>query len=168
MEEKMNKRQLLESIQQARAKLEQTVAAVPQSRMATPGANEENSVKDLLAHISTWERRMIIWLKESLQDREPEMLPSGMTWDDLDRWNEETFNQQRGLELAKVLEEFQASYAAALKIVEGIDERVLFDPDRFPWRNGHPLWEMVSANMDWHYLEHEESIRTWLDSLEEK
>jgi hypothetical protein len=168
MEEKMNKRKLLESIQQARAKLEQTVAAVPQSRMVIPGVDGENSVKDLLAHISTWERRMIVWLKETLQDREPEMLPSGMTWEDLDRWNEETFEQQRGLELAKVLKEFHASYAAALKIVEDIDERVLFDSERFPWRNGHPLWELVSANMDWHYPEHEESIRTWLASLEEK
>jgi hypothetical protein len=168
MEEKMNKSKLLESIRQAHAKLEQTVAAVPQSRLLVPGVEGENSVKDLLSHISTWERRMIVWLKESLQDREPEMLPSGMTWDDLDRWNAETFEQQRGLELERVLKEFRASYAEALRIVEDIDEQMLLDPDRFPWRDGHPLWEMVSANMDWHYPEHEKSIRTWLETVEKK
>ncbi len=166
MEIELDKRKLLKSIQEARAKLEQTIAAVPQSRMLTSGVEGDNSVKDLLAHIGIWERRMIDWLKETLQDREPEMLPSGMTWDDLDRWNDATFEQLRGVELAMVLKEFHASYAAARSIVEDIDEDVFFDPDRFPWRKGKPLWEMVSANMDWHYLEHEESIRAWLESPE--
>jgi len=164
MSEKMDKRKLLQSIKEARAKLEETVALVPEKWILEPGVEDGNSVKDILSHISIWERRMSDWLEETLQDKEPEMLPAGMTWDDLDRWNDETTLSLRDRTLSDVLQEFDASYRDALRAVEAASEEALVDPDRFPWRNGKPLWEMVSANMDDHYQEHEKSIRAWLES----
>lgn len=165
MSETMEKRILLQSIRDARTQLETTLAAVPEEQMLQAGVEDDNSVKDLLAHISVWERRMIEWLGVTLRDREPEMLPEGMTWDDLDRWNEETTLSLRDRPLSDVLEEFSASYQDALHAVEQAPENALIDPNRFAWRNGKPLWEMISANMDWHYLEHEKSIRAWLESF---
>ena len=164
MDGKMDKRKLLRSIRDTRSKLEETVDAVPQERLTVSGVEGPYSVKDLLAHISIWERRMIRWLSETLQDKEPEMLPEGMTWDDLDRWNEQTFLELRDQTLEHVLDEFRASYRDALIAVEAAPEDDLIDPDRFAWRQGRALWELVSANMDWHYVEHEETIRTWLES----
>lgn len=163
----MDKRKLLQSIRDARMQLETTIAAIPEAQMVRASVEGGNSVKDLLAHISIWERRMIEWLSVSLQDREPEMLPEGMTWDDLDQWNEETTLSLRKRSLLDVLEEFGASYQDALRAVEETAEETLIDPHRFAWRDGKPLWEMISANMDWHYLEHEKSIRAWLESLTE-
>lgn len=164
MNEKMDKQKLLQSIRDARERLEEIVTAVPRERLMNPGVEGSYSVKDLLAHISVWERRMIGWLADILQDKEPDMLPPGMTWDDLDRWNEETFLECRHQVLDDVLDEFHTSYRDALKAVEDASEDDLIDPDRFAWRQGRALWELVSANMDWHYVEHDETIRAWLES----
>jgi hypothetical protein len=49
------------------------------------------AVKDILAHISIWEGRMVRCLEEAIRGEVPQMLPPGMTWDDLDLWNEQDF-----------------------------------------------------------------------------
>jgi hypothetical protein len=51
-----------------------------------------------------------------------------------------------------------------MKVVEDTPEDD-FDPHRFPCRNGEPLWKTVAANTWWHYEEHRQSIRTWLEKL---
>jgi hypothetical protein len=129
--------------------------------MTEPGVTGTWSVKDLLAHITVWEQRMVGWVAESLRDRVPQQLPSGMTWDDLDQWNEQTYRESRDKPLDQVLTEFDRSYSQALEAVKAAPETELIDPDRFPWREGKPLWHMVAANTCWHYKEHREEIETW-------
>ncbi|NIS79052.1 MAG: ClbS/DfsB family four-helix bundle protein [Anaerolineales bacterium] len=162
----MDKAKLMASILAAREKLETTLSRVQEEQMTVPGAIGEWSVKDLLAHISVWERRMTLWLETTMRGEVPEMLPPGLTWDDLDQWNEQTYLELRDKPLEDVLLEFRASYDEALATVETVVEEDLIDPHRYSWRQGTPLWEMVAANMHWHYDEHEESISAWLGDPE--
>lgn len=166
MNDWMDKGQLLSEIVSARAKLEKTLSEIPPDRLTVPGVESDWTLKDLMAHISVWERRMTEWLDVTLRDEQPGMLPAGMTWDDLDRWNEQTYFELRDKPLEEVLTEFTASYEQALAAVQRTPQDALADPDRYPWRKGVPLWEMVAANMHWHYDEHEQSIRTWLEQSE--
>ncbi len=165
MEEQMTKVNLLESIETHRQELEGTLAEIPVDQMTSPGVIGEWTVKDVLAHLTIWERRMTRWLRETAQDQEPRMLPTGMTWDDLDLWNEQTYLENRDRSLDDVLADFQASYPQALQIVTTFPEKDLLDPDRYVWRAGRPLWHIVAANTFWHYDEHNQSLRTWLASL---
>lgn len=167
MEERMDKAKLMTLILATREKLETTLSRVHKDQLIIPGAVWEWSVKDLLVHISVWERRMTHWLEVTLRDEVPEMLPPGLRWDDLDQWNEQTYLEHRDTALENVLLEFKASFDEALATVEATSEEDLIDPHRFAWREGKPLWEMVAANMNWHYEEHEQSISTWLGESEE-
>lgn len=166
MEEQMSKSELLQRIQSERQRLEATLAQLSANQMTTPGVNDQWSIKDILAHITAWERRMVRWLEEAVRGEVPEMLPAGMTWDDLDEWNEQTYLDNRDRPLAEVLANFKSSYPQALKAVEAVSEEDLIDPHRFEWRAGKPLWEMVAANTFWHYKEHNKSIRIWLEGVE--
>jgi hypothetical protein len=89
-----------------------------------------------------------------------------MTWDDLDEWNEQTYQKHRLRPLEEVMADFQLSYPQALQAVHEVSEPDLIDPQRFVWREGRPLWVMVAANTSWHYKEHNESIRNWLEGLD--
>ena len=91
MEENMTKEKLIQEIRSERTRLEKTLEKVPQQQMVTPGVFDEWTVKDFLAHITVWEKRMIAWLEQTVRDEVPEMLPPGLTWDDLDQWNEQTY-----------------------------------------------------------------------------
>lgn len=165
MDEQMSKEKLLTEIQREREQLESTLAQISHQQMVTPGVVDDWTVKDLLAHITVWEQRMIRWLADSVNDIQPQMLPPGMTWDDLDEWNEQTYQEHRQQSLEEVLAEFAESFPQAVSAVQDISEVDLVDPDRFSWREGRPLWVMVAANTYWHYKEHNESLEAWLDAI---
>lgn len=166
MEEQMSKPKLLEQIRVERQHLEKTLTMINEQQMVVSGVMDEWTVKDVLAHITIWEQRMIRWLEQTVRDEVPEMLPPGMTWDDLDQWNEQTYQKHRHRELDVVLADFELSYPQALSAAQDISEEDLIDPDRYAWRDGRPLWVMVAANTSWHYKEHEETITTWLKGLD--
>ena len=165
MDEDMKKTKILEHIQVERARFEGTLAKLSEAQMLIPGVIEGWTVKDLLAHITVWEQRMVHWLAETVRGKEPQMLPPGMTWDDLDEWNEQTYQKHRAHPLDMVLTDFALSYPQALEAAQEISEEDLIDPHRFSWRKGEPLWVMVAANTFWHYKEHDESIKSWHEGL---
>ena len=166
MEEQMSKSKLLQEIQGERQRLEKTLAMVNEEQMLIPGVIDEWTVKDILAHITVWEQRMVRWLGEAMSGEEVHMLPDGMTWDDLDDWNVQTYQEHLYRPVEQVLADYELSYPQALKAAKEVPEQDLIDPDRFDWREGDPLWVMVAANTFWHYKEHEESIRAWLEKLD--
>ncbi len=165
MEQQMSKTKLMEEIQVERQHLEKTLGKITEQQMLTPGVMDGWTVKDLLAHITVWEQRMVAWLEQTLRGEVPEMLPPGMTWDDLDQWNEQTYQKHRMRDLDEVLADFKLSYPQALSAAQNIPEEDLIDPDRYAWREGRPLWVMVAANTSWHYKEHNDSINAWLKGL---
>jgi hypothetical protein len=166
MEQQMSKEQLIDEIQIERLHLEKTLEKISAQQMITPGVMDNWTVKDLLAHITVWEQRMVRWLEQTVRDEVPEMLPPGMTWDDLDQWNEQTFQKHRHRDLDDVLTDFELSYPQALSAAQAISDEDLIDPDRYAWRVGRPLWVMVAANTSWHYKEHKETLTSWLEGLD--
>jgi len=160
--EQLSKEEILNRIVHERKLLENVLEELETSQMSLPGVEGEWSVKDILAHLNTWVWRMVGWAKEA-QDGETPMMPArGMTWDDLDLLNDQTYQANRDRPLNEVLAEFHLAHEEALRLVNSISEEDLTDPQRFPWRNGRPLWNMVAANTWWHDREHREAIERWL------
>ena len=162
MKEPRSKDELLKCIRITHKRLETTLAKVPSDSMLLAGVEGEWSVKDLLAHIAAWERRMVVWLEQAREGHEVSMLPPGMTWDDLDSWNAQTYREHADDPLDAVLQESEAAFQAAFQTVSDTGTYELMYPGRFEWRKGSPLWKMVAANMYWHYDEHRETIERWL------
>jgi hypothetical protein len=165
MDEQMSKEKLMAEIQVERQNLEESLGKISPQQMEIPGVVDGWTVKDLMAHITVWEQRMVAWLDQTLRDEVPEMLPPGHTWDDLDQWNEQTYQEHRHRQLDEVLTDFELSYQQALSAVQDVSGEDLVDPGRFPWREGRPLWTMVAANTSWHYKEHNEAIVAWLEEM---
>jgi hypothetical protein len=103
VEEQMSKDKLVADIQLERQRLEESLAELSEDQMLVPGVLDDWTVKDLLAHITVWEQRMISWVAQTVRDEVPEMLPPGMTWDDLDEWNEQTYQKHRLRPLEEVM-----------------------------------------------------------------
>jgi hypothetical protein len=162
MEEGMTKTKIIESIRSERGSLDTVLGRLSETQMTGPAIESDWTVKDILAHIADWEQRMVRWTEESLRGEVPERPAPGMTWDDLDRLNEQIFASNRDKPLNDVLAEFHRSFQRALTTVEALAEADLIDPKRFEWRQGDPLWHMVAANTWWHYKEHRETIENWL------
>lgn len=160
--EPKGKPELLETNRLARASLEDTPASVRHERTARAGVMPGWSVRHLLAHLSAWQRRVAEWLAQALKGEIPQQLHPGMKWVDLDRWNQETYQDCRGLRSDQVFSESRASHLAALQATEQASRAELMDPGPYPWREGKPLWHMVAPNIFWHYQDHTETIAAWL------
>ncbi len=119
--EKMTKHELLNQIRAERGRLEETLSRLTHAQMLLPGVDGEWSVKDALAHISAWERRMISWVNSAFRGEKPDI---PLPWDE-DRMNSETFTQVKDKPLSDVLEEFRLSYWDSLALAETLSEEQL-------------------------------------------
>jgi hypothetical protein len=158
-EEPTTHKEVMELIRHERAALEATLSQLSEAQMLEPLEPEGWTVKDFLAHIAIWEQRLVQWARESLQGLIPQRPAPGMTWDDLDRLNETNYLESRNRPLSEVQAEFGRSHEQVLQLMAELTQEDLFEPQRFAWRNGDPLWHMVAANTWWHYREHNETLQ---------
>lgn len=160
--EQMTKQELLEAIQIEWQSLLSTLEPLSETQMLETGVEEGWDVKDILAHLTAWESRMVIWIDVSLKGDVPDRPAPGEPWDDIDRINQQIYVQNKDVPISEVLEKFHHTHTNANQKVASLTEQDLFDPGRFAWRKGDPLWHMVADNTSWHYKEHNESIQKWL------
>lgn len=160
--EGMTKTRLLALIREERGLLEMTLARLTHAQMFLPGVDGQWSVKDVLAHISAWERMMIKWTGSHLRGEKPDV---PLPWD-VDHINEGIYTQVKDKSLADVFEEFRSSYWEALSLVESLTEVQLQKVHDDTWPMG-PLWTGIAGNMNEHYKDHRQDIQKWL-SLRKK
>jgi hypothetical protein len=154
----LNKKELLDQIRTERGKLEAVLSRLTHAQMLLPGVDGEWSVKDALAHISTWESWMIRWINCLQRGEKPDTPES---WD-VERMNAENYIKVRDFPLADVLEEFRLSYWGSLALTESLREDQLQTVYPDSWPMG-PLWTGVAANTNWHYKDHRMDIQNWLN-----
>ncbi len=163
MEPPKSKEELLDMISSERETFDKLLSTIPQSKLSMSGVEAEWSIKDILAHIVFWETLMVRWLEEAQNSVEPQILPPGKTWDDLDEINQDAFLENRDRDLEEVLASYQDHYPQVFRSGEDAPVDVLMDADKYAWREGTPIWEMVAANTCWHYKEHHEAISKWIE-----
>ena len=141
-----------------RAELEAALAAVPGKRMTVQGAAGLWSVKDIVAHITFNERRLIERMNE-IQRGAVYTLTELDTMDANQR-NYIEYQQFRDMPLAQVQAESRQTYQDLLAALQSFDEAALFAPRQFV---GAPqpvtLHELLRSQVIDHYGEHLPSIR---------
>ncbi len=161
MKDPDTKQEILDLISNEWDALQAALQEISSENMIQSGVVGVWSVKDILAHITTWEGLMIQWLEESLRGETPDRPAPGSTWDVWEAINEQIYHENRNKPLAEVLQAHSETHQLAVSTIESMKEKDLFDPDRFAWREGDPIWHLVAGNTWWHYKEHRKSIEEW-------
>jgi hypothetical protein len=161
-EEAITKNKLIQKIEGARTNFESTLGTLDRAQMTQPGVVGNWSVKDIVAHLTAWERLMVVWLADYPRGV-PVERPTGDA--EFDELNERIYLENKDKPLEEVLREFETAHEMTLQALHGTPEEVLFDTGRYSYRGGLPLWQMVAGNTWWHYSEHGEEIGNWLAEL---
>jgi len=165
MSEYPGKAAVIDLIRAKQAELEQVLAPLSEQRMTTPGVAGEWSIKDVVAHVSVWERVLLARLQAVANHREPLyfLAPDGPTFtfveldeDDVDPINDEFYRHNKDRSLQDVLTE---SRAVPEQIVDAL-QQLSYD-DLFAWAKGQPLDEYIGTPE--HIDEHTSGIRAWLE-----
>lgn len=155
----MGKDKLLDLIHTERRRLEKNIESLTNEQKTKPGVVDNWSVKDLMAHLTVWEQRMLSWWKaQSTGKGDPETAADL----DLHAYNERVYELNRNRPLDEITEEFESSYQEILNTLEHVSEIQLNTPVEYEWANGVSWWELVAFNTYRHYRWAKDKIREWM------
>ncbi len=165
MTEHIDKASVLKEMNTSYTALEAILASLDKTQYFTEGVIPDWSIKDILAHISSWHHRLYQLLDAALYNQEPAISgPDNI--EGLDALNAQFYHENKSLPLDEVLADFRNTYQHILSIVQAMPEEDLLNPHRFSWTQGEPLWKSIAGDTYEHYQEHILQIQQWLASTE--
>lgn len=157
-----SKQDLLSTVRKERAKLDEVFSSMDDPTMLAAARDDGWTAKDLLAHITVWERRLLTWIERWRATGRPERPEPGVAWDAGDLLNDRDYARAKGRPLADVRREADASHEAVLRAIEALNDDEL--AVRSEGSDG-PTWAwIIGANTYEHYHEHREEIEAWLQA----
>ncbi len=160
-----SKTELMKAIQVEHHRLDNLLNAIPKEDMLRKGVVGDWSIKDVLAHLTAWERLLLDWYKAGFKGRNPSLPnPVGMSKKAIDALNKEIFKQNREVTLADVWKNYRDNYLQVLATLEVIREKDMFMPGRYAWTGKFTLADYIAGNTCNHYLWAKTKIRTWINT----
>ena len=162
METQVDKQALLDRIQHEAQVWDDFLREVGAARMEQPGAADEWTFKDVVAHLSGWRKQTIARLEAARDDRalEPIWPAEWDEEDDLEKINEWIYWENHNRDLHDVLTESRTQFRQLHDLVRELPEATLFERDRFAWMQGRPLADVL--HFGHFHEEHEPTLRAWL------
>ena len=155
----MDKSDLIRQIASSRSGWDELLAQVGDDLALRPGAEGELSAKDLVAHVTWYEREVARMLRSRTMD------VAGLWALGPDERNAAIYDEARCMSLEDVRAESARVFAALMEQLELLPEEAYSDASRFS--NMPPDWEpgkLIVGNTIWHYPDHTGSIKRLLDT----
>lgn len=147
----MQKQQLIDRLEKAWAALKDSYAGLSDAQMEQGGVTGDWSIKDILAHVTTWEEEALHHLPTVREGKRPPRY--SVTHGGIDAFNEQMTEQKRALSLAEALAQLDAVHGRILEYVESAPDELLTSDTRFRRR--------LRLDTYSHYPTHAQSIRAW-------
>ena len=163
----MKKSELLNWLQEADKQWKVLLDQIGPARMDQPGVNGDWSMKDIVAHLTGWNRWLVVRL-QAAQRGEPEPPPPWPA--DLqieDEINARIYEANRGRPVREVLDETQQVFQQLVAFIEGLPDDVRIETEwRLVWLNGQrfPAGEFFDHFHD----DHEPEVRAWLTRVQKQ
>lgn len=165
----MTKDQLLETLRGERARWESLIAEVGEERLAEPGVVGSWSMKDLLAHLTAYQRTWGARIRGELTGVPPtmrdlydvEQFPEGAENWTLDEQNDAIRANYASLPAPEVLAMWRTSADLLTDGVSALPEADLTTAGRFAWAGEQPLAEAMAGDTYGHAAVHAEQVRAW-------
>ena len=131
----------------------------------TPGVCGVWSVKDIIAHLSSFEQLLVEVFASCLGPAETHTLDS-FTSQDGDAFNAEQVGQRMHLSVDEMLQDYNERYEAAMTLLSHINENVLRQPGTIPWYGKeYSMEDLIVYQYYGHKREHCAQIAIYRDQL---
>jgi hypothetical protein len=147
----MRKGQVLDKIERTWKAFKESYAGFTDAQLLQPGVTEDWSVKDILAHVSTWEDETLKHLPHVLQGVRPPRY--SVLYGGIDAFNAQMTERKRSLSLSEVLRQLDETHARLVEYVQSAPEEQFTKETRFRRR--------LRLDTYSHYPIHTQAIREW-------
>ena len=149
----MDKQQLLKQLDKSWAAIKESYAGLSDALMTEPGVTGDWSVKDILAHITTWEEEALKYLPLIIKGSRPPRY--SVKYGGINAFNAQMTEQKRGLSLSDVLKQLDETHRRLIAYIHGTPEEQFTRETRFRRRLRQDTYS--------HYPKHARAIRQWRD-----
>jgi hypothetical protein len=148
----VDRRQLLKRLDKAWVAFNESYAGLSDAPLMEPGVTGAWSVRDILAHVTTWEEEALKHLPLILKGggRPPRY---SVQYGGIDAFNARMTEQKRNLSLSEVCAQFVATHGRLVDFIQSAPEHQLIGQTRFRHR--------LRLDTYSHYPLHAEAIRQW-------
>jgi hypothetical protein len=154
----VDKQQLLKELDNAWAALQESYADLSDAQMTKPDVTDDWSVKDILAHVATWEEEAIKHLPHILEGGRPPRY--SVTYGGIDAFNAQMTEQKRELPLSEVLRQLEETHHQLIDYVQSVSEEQFTKETRFRRR--------LRLDTYSHYPIHTKAIQEWRERAASK
>jgi hypothetical protein len=168
----MKKSELLKWLQEEYRQWEAFLDQIGLARMDQPGVNGDWSMKDIVAHLTGWQPRLIARIQAAQrgEGEPPSPWPAQLQNDDeINAW---IYEANRGRSAREVLDESRRVFQQLLAVIEGLPDEVRIDEVR----NDRTYYLVCLGDerfpagefFDHFHDDHEPDIRAWLARTEKQ
>ena len=147
----MDRRQLLRRLDAAWGAFEESYAGLSDAQLMKPGVTGDWSVRDILAHVTTWEEEALTHLPLVLAGGTPPRY--SIRYGGIDAFNARMTKQKRSLSLSEVRAQLAATHGRLVDFIQSAPEHQLIGETRFRHR--------LRLDTYSHYPLHAVAIRQW-------
>jgi hypothetical protein len=151
----MKKETILQKIERAWTELQESYAGLTEAQMQQAGVVENWSVKDILAHVTTWEEEALKHLPHIIEGVRPPRY--SVLYGGLDAFNAQMTARKQELSLREVLDQMDSVHERFLDYLQDAPEALFTTETRFRRR--------IRLDTYGHYPVHTQAIRDWRDTL---
>ncbi len=152
----MDRTNMLERFKKGHALVERALTERHGEEGDANGTMERWTAKDVLAHITAWEKRWVDWLElaghgKPLDDGGPRHIHRKQSDDET---NAQFFSENQNRAWGSVLDESRRVFGRFLEVVPLLSEDEFANPQRFAWMENNPFWRRLSGTFFWHAALH--------------
>ena len=147
----MDSRQLLRRLDAAWGAFKASYAGLSDAQLVKPGVTGDWSVRDILAHVTTWEEEALTHLPLILEGGTPPRY--SVRYGGLDAFNARMTEQKARLSLSAVRRQLDGAHRRLIDFIQRAPEDQLSRETRFRRR--------LRLDTYSHYPQHAEAIRQW-------
>jgi hypothetical protein len=152
----MDRTIMLERFKRGHALVERSLTELHLEEGDASGTLERWTARDLVTHITAWEKRWVDWLElaghgKPLDDYGPRHVHLKQGDDEI---NAQTFAENASRPWDSVLGESRRVFGRFAEIVPLLSEDDFANPQRFEWMEGSPFWRRLSGTFYWHAAIH--------------
>lgn len=147
----MKKDQLLGKLERAWADLQDSYAGLTDAQLTQPGVSGEWSVKDILAHVTAWEKEALRYLPVIQAGKRPPRY--SLAYGGIDAFNAQVAAEKRAESLSSIRADMEDIHRRLIAYVADAPDEQITAETRFRRR--------LRLDTYSHYREHEKAIRVW-------
>jgi hypothetical protein len=161
-----DKTQIINRLRDGFGRWEELLGGLSEEQIIAPGRVAALSIKDIIAHLTTWQEISVARMEAALQDSRPVFPgwpaePDPETDADLNRVNARIYEMRRTEPWEKIHREWRERFLRFIELAEAMPDKDLLEVGRYPWMGGYAL----SAVLDGSYEHHEEHLEPLVELL---